>query len=119
MAINNLTPEQDLATREFFRVVVKDNTYLALSPASRKSLIGSLLTALNYNWLPNGSFVSKGTVISMPYGSTDYSKYPDEWVADEERARENIDTKDTIEASASSESSDTEVREAVLPEDVL
>ena len=118
MATNNLTPSQDLVTRALFKAVVADESYLNNNPASRKKLISLLLMALNYTWLPNGSFVATGTNISMPFGSSDYSKYPNEWDADEERANEALNTKDTVEASSSSESSGAEVREAVLPENV-
>jgi len=118
VAENNLTPKDDLATRDFLLTVVNNESYLADLPASRRDLISTLLMALNYDWLPNGSFVRKGQNIVMRFGQSDYSAYPDEWPADKEKAIEALNSKDTVEASASEPSADTEVRKAVLSEDV-
>jgi hypothetical protein len=118
MAVNKLYPTSDLATRDFFRTVANDDQYLKDSPAHRRQLLAILLEALNYVQLPNGAFVSRDANIAIPFGSSDYSEYEDEWEADTEAAYAAIDLEDTTEASASSEASDTEVREAVLSEDV-
>ena len=118
MAQNKLDPVSDLATRTFFKVVAYNPQYLKDSPAHRRQMLAILLEALNYQQLPNGAFVSKDTNIAIPFGSSDWSAYEDEWDADTERAYEAINIKDTTEAGASSESESAEVREAVLPEDV-
>ncbi len=118
MALNNLTPEQDIATREFYDIVAAAPSYLQDSPAHRRQLIAILLEALNYNQLPNGAFVSKDTNVQVAFGSKDYSQYPDEWDADKERAVASINSKDTAKASTSSKTKNTKVREAVLSKDV-
>ena len=118
MATNKLRPESDLATREFFTAVTSDEKYLQDSPAHRRQIIAILLEALNYMVLPNWAFVSRDANVSMQFGSSDYSRWPNEWEADEEVARAAIEAKNTPEASTSSEAEDTEVRESVLPEDV-
>ena len=118
MSMNNLTPEQDIETRSFFKMIMKDEVILSNSPAIRNSLIKGLLDMLNYIWLPNGVFIEQGTKIVQEFGKRDYSEYPDEWAADEERAYAAIDSQITDEASSSSEGTDTKVRETVLSEDV-
>lgn len=116
MAANKLTPEQDITLRKFFKAVADDDTFM--SAQSRSYIMRAILKELNYQWLPNGAFITSGTPISVKFGTTNTDAYECEWAADEERAIEAITLKDTPESSASSESADTEVREAVLPEDV-
>lgn len=119
MAKNNLKPEVDLVIRDFFEYMQGDPSILGDSPARRRSLLGTLVDLLGYKQLPNGAFVSKDLEIKMPFGSSDYSRYPDEYAEDKEKALEatSMDTSGP-EASASEPSEDTEVREAVLSEDV-
>ena len=118
MSMNNLTPEQDIETRAFFKMIRQDEVILSNSPAIRNSLIKGLLDMLNYIWLPNGVFVAQGTKIVQEFGKRDYSAYPDEWAADEERAYAAINSQITDEASSSSESPYTEIRKALLSKDV-
>lgn len=116
MATNNLTPEMDLRTRDFFVAIISDKTILGGTPATRRALLSSLLMMLNYDQMPNGAFVEKGKARQVPYGTQ--GDYKDEWQADEERAIEAINNKDSSEASASEQAESTEVREGILPEDV-
>ena len=117
MATNNLTPEQDLLTRDFFTMLNKTE-YLKNHPSQRRQLNAILLGALNYQVLPNGAFVSKDTNVTVVYGSGNYDAYPDEWEADTRRSYEAVHPKDTSKASTSGKSKNTKVRKAVLPKDV-
>jgi hypothetical protein len=118
MAMNKLTPEQDLMTRDFFLMIANEDSYLSKNPSMRRTLITTLLHALNYNWLPNGSFIDKDTTLVMQYGTSDYSKYPNEWDTDKERASAQVNSKGTPETSSSESAESAEVRETVLSEDV-
>ncbi len=127
MAKNVLTPEQDILTRQFYvEVAQKAEALLPNTPAFGRQLRAILLLLLNYDQLPSGAFVTKGTTITKAFGSVDYSSYTDEWVTDlgealadvEMRKHEANKSTDTSEASASEPCEDTEVRETVLPEDV-
>ena len=118
MAQNNLTPEQDLLFRQMFKTVYEDTRILKTSPSHRRQFLAICLEVLNYMQLPNGNFVRAGMDISVPYGTNDFSMFPCEWEADEERANAALRDSSGPTASASSEAEDTEVREAVLSEDV-
>jgi hypothetical protein len=148
MATNNLTPEQDILARRFFLEVAQEPGLVPNSPPLEQQLRAILLAILNYQQLPNGNFVKRGTEIILPFGSSDYSAYPCEWAADYQRAvdalsleelsdAEQITTEeieepeiagiedsfaiysdDNGEASTGVETPSTEVREAILPEDV-
>lgn len=127
MASNTLTPEEDLLTREFYATIAAHGDRLFPgSPASARQLRAIILLLLNYDQLPNGAFVTRGTNIDVPFGSNDYSKYKDEWMEDlgktlaaveilKNEARKDINTS---KASASESSEDTEVGETILREDV-
>ena len=97
------------------------------APVFARQLRAICLLLLNYQQLPNGTFVDKSLEIKLPYGSSDYSAYPDEWAADFDAAlsaialgvgNETSDDIDTGEASTSESPSNTTLREAVLPKDV-
>lgn len=117
MAANKLTPEQDINVRSIFRIIADDPTLM--SKQSRSKIISTLLKELNYTMLSNGKFIDRQKLVTVRFGSTDMDAYECEWAADEEKALEAIANNDTVEASSGSETTDTEVREAVLPEDVL
>ena len=124
MAKNSLTPEQDLITREFFLLVAdKAEGLLPGAPAYGRQLRAICLLLLNYDVNPTGGFMEKGSVITRTFHGNDYGDIVDEWPADAARAQarfdnEATDNTDTSEASTSESSEDTEVREAVLPQDV-
>lgn len=121
MAKNQLTPEQDLITRQFYKDVVISGNALVNSPAHKRQLRAIVLELLNYDQLPNGSFVEKGKNITYTFGKeADYSKFPDEWEEDEKRAKEAVaNNGDSSSSSSTSQSAKSaKVREAVLPEKV-
>ncbi len=127
MAKNVLTPEQDIATRNFYTLVAsKAESLLPSQPAFGRQLRAILLLLLNYNLLPGGIFVSKDIKIDVPFGSNDYSQYKDEWAADMGKAlaeveinrHEGSNDTDTSEASTSESSEGPKVRETLLREDV-
>ena len=127
MAKNVLTPEQDLLTRQFYvEVAQKAEALLPNTPAFGRQLRAILLLLLNYDLLPSGAFVTKGTKVKKAFGSTDYSAYKDEWATDlgvaladvEINKNEANNNTDPSEASTRESSEDTKVRETVLPEDV-
>lgn len=118
MAANDLKPMQDLIVREFFLKIATQEDVLPDAAASLRQLRAICLKMLNYSWLPNGAFIEAGTNISLPFGSTDYSAFPDEWEADARRAHEAVTTKAYVKTSASSKSTDTPVWKAILSKDV-
>jgi hypothetical protein len=147
MATNKLTPEQDILTRRFYLEVAQTEGLFPDAPIQQKRLCALLMDMLNYQRLGNGNFVTKGTPISVPFGNSMPSgldAYPDEWVEDYQRAVDAltaegerdalevtteaiesaedeglaVNDNDTSEASTSESSESTEVREAVLSEDV-
>lgn len=127
MAKNNLTPEEDLLTREFYATIAaRGDQFFSGSPASARQLRAILLLLLNYDQLPNGTFVTRGTKIDVPFGSNDYSKYKDEWMEDLAKSLAAVEISkneankdnDTSKARASEPSEDTEVGETILREDV-
>lgn len=128
MAKNNLTPLQDLLVREFYvDVAVEAEKLLPGAPAFARQLRSICLLLLNYDQIGSGVFVTKGTEIKVPYGSSDFTAYPDEWAVDFDTAltaisigegNETSDDTDKGEASTSEPSEDSTVREAVLPKDV-
>lgn len=128
MANNPLTAQQDLLVREFYvEVAEKAEALLPNSPVFARQLRSICLLLLNYDQIASGAFITKGTVVQMPYGSQDFSAYPDEWAADFDAAVAAIaqgesdeagyDT-NTSEASASEPSTYSKVREALFPKDV-
>ncbi len=123
MATNNLTPEQDLLTREFFEQVAIRDEFLPNDPAIKRSVVAGLLTALNYDWLPNGHFIEKGANLQYRFGSSspDYDAYDDEWEDDKRRAEDAIAnyTEDTPPTRTSKSTESAKVREAILSEDLF
>ena len=118
MSKNTLTPEQDLLTREFYSVVANDDSLFPQNPAAQRSLRGTLLTLLNYV-VVDGKFVDPDSVKTRTYGSP--LGLDCEWVTDTRRAMEALNESDSgseDETDSSEPPTDTEVREAVLREDV-
>lgn len=116
MAQNNLTPEQDLLTRKFFKLV-QESKYLGSSPAHRRQLLAILLEALNYDQIGPNTFVQKGAALAVPFGRKAEEIYADEWEEDEERARAALGAVDSVEASPG-ESSESDAVGDVLQQDV-
>ena len=119
MATNNMTPEQDLLTREFFRQIVQNNSLFPTDPASQRAMAGAVLQLLNYDYV-GGAYVQKGEQRSRPFsGQQDLIC---EWAADEQRSMEALNETNqgtsTPEAYSGEQATDTEVRQAVLREDV-
>ena len=98
MAKNDLTPSQDIVTREFFvRVALAPNA-LPANKALKRQLSAICLELLNYNRLSDGRFISKDKEISMAYGTQpNLEDYPDEWDEDYEAALQGLEA----EAAAS------------------
>lgn len=127
MKNNNLTPSQDLLVREFWeQIAVKAEALMPSTPAYARQSRAICLLLLNYDLLPGGRYVKKGTKINIRFGSNDYSAYKCQWEADRQEAYDELKANqiiddlvnDTPETSASESTEDTEVRETILPEDV-
>ncbi len=136
MAKNNLTAEQDLLVREFFVEVAEKFESLQPDAGSYgRQLRAICLLLLNYDQLPNGAFITKGTVVSRTFGSDDYSAYPDEWQVDydaavaklatlegrleaEEEQEDETEAEDTGETSTSEPSENPPVWKTLLSKDV-
>ena len=113
MAKNNLTPEQDLLTREFYeQVALLAEDFMPDHPASARQLRGTILDMLGYRQLPNGARIDKDIEVKGKFGTDLYEGYADEWYEDADKA------KAAIEASTSKSTEGTEVRTSVLSEDV-
>lgn len=119
MATNNLTPEQDLLTREFFQKVSNDPALFPSDPVGQRNMNQCILRILNYVYI-EGAYITPGKVIKRSFSETAHAEC--EWEADTNRAMEAIDeannSKSTNQADSSESATDTEVREAVLREDV-
>jgi len=119
MATNNMTPEQDLLTREFFRQIVQNNSLFPTDPAGQRAMASAVLQLLNYDYV-GGAFVTKGTKRTRPFSGQ--HELECEWIADLEKATEQLNeaykSTSTPEADSSEQATDTEVRQAVLREDV-
>lgn len=127
MATNDLTPEQDLLVRRFYKeIAIRLEQMLPSTPVSGRTTRRTCLDLLNYDIIGSGAYIKKGSQITIEYGSQDYSKYPDEWPADEARAlkaieeagNETSDDPNTSEASPSESTESTEVRKTLLREDL-
>lgn len=112
MAKNNLTPSQDVLTREFYEEVAAQT-----EGVDGRRLRGILLDLLGYQVLANGNRVSKDIEPKIPFGSgtAGLDKYPDEWRADLHRALEALEDEavnnnNTDQADSGEPSPNTEVR---------
>jgi len=118
MASNQMTPEQDVLTREFLQQVVFDRGLMTRAGVSGRTLQGACLELLNYVII-DGKYVDKALVKNRPfYGQLELDC---EWEQDTRRSMEALDESNSSgedEANSSEPSTDTEVREAVLREDV-
>ena len=116
MSKNSLTPAQDVITRDFYQDVLCDPSLLVDNPVARRNAIRLCLTLLGYI-VVDGKHVDPDKLGGYKLGGT--IECVDEWEDDTRRAHDALSkTKDTSEADSSVEAEDTEVREAVLPEDV-
>jgi len=118
MAKNRMTPEQDLLTRQFFAEVSQDPSLFPDTPVTQRDLIRTLLYLLNYQVI-DGKFVEKSKSVKRPYMGT--AQVDCEWDADVRRAEEALNEGNSgsqDEADSGEPSTDTEVREAVLRQDV-
>ena len=87
MAKNELTPLQDVATREFLLDVALAENVFGNHPSLKRQLIGLLYELLNYQRLTDGRFVSKDKKITYKLGgSPSHEEFPDEWAKDYENA---------------------------------
>jgi len=120
MANNSMTPEQDLITREFFQKVANDASLFPEDPVGQRNMNQVIMRLLGYVYV-NGCYVSPDKVKTRAIGAA-----PDvtcEWTEDTLRAQEALSDEEdngtsTGEADSSEPTTDTEVRETVLREDV-
>lgn len=123
MSVNDLTPQQDIATRQFFMLVVQD--LVKKNPSLARALTISCLDLLNYD-LIDGKFVTRVTDHARvrPYGNSDFKDLKCEWVKDYTAALKaggkdvQRNHQDSIDPSASVEAESAEVGEAVLQREV-
>lgn len=113
MAKNNLTPEQDLLTREFFQRVASDESLFPDDPVGRRNMLACIVRLLGYTGTTNKT---------VRFGQTSVSDITEEWAADEARAREALNEAsngaDSDEANSGESPESSEVRETVLREDL-
>lgn len=120
MAQNNLTPEQDLLTREFFQKVSNDKSLFPDDPVGQRNMNQCILRLLNYDYI-NGAYITKGQTLSRSLtGSTPVEC---EWMADTVKAQKeysgNEDSGSSKDkADSGKPTKNTKVRKAVLREDV-
>lgn len=86
MAENSLTPEQDVLTRAFWQKVANDPDIFPTEQVSARRLRRLILDLLNYDVLPNGAFIQRGSKVQVKLGDTTYSNYPCQWERDTRRA---------------------------------
>lgn len=131
MANNDLTPEQDLLVRRFYKeIAIHLEQMLPSTPVSGRTTRRTCLDLLNYDIIGSGAYITKGTQVSIEYGSKDYSAYPDEWDADLRRAleatgqtteapvHETGNDTDTSQTRPSESTKSTEVRKTLLRKDL-
>ena len=126
MAKNNLTPMQDVLTREFLKLVLLEDNVLPDHPSIKKQVIAAVYSMLNYDRLGDGRFITKGKKVKMPFGTQpSLEEYPDEWQADYERAVEELEKaeaaaniKDSDEADSGQPTPYTALRQALFSKDV-
>jgi hypothetical protein len=120
MATNILTPELDLLTREFFQKVANDTSLYPSNPVLQRNMCNTIMMLLNYDYV-QGCFVER-TDKSPQYGYMGKQEAVCEWEADTKRAMEALDEANkgtsTDQADSSEPTTDSEIRETVLREDV-
>lgn len=67
---NNLTNDQELAIRDFYDIVVADETLWGGLAAQRKTVGQACLDLMGYQVTPYGEIVPKGTQVTMRFGET-------------------------------------------------
>jgi len=121
MAKNNLTPQQDVATRQFYVLVA-----LKLGEqASSRALKQMCLDLLNYDLTQDGRFIEKDAGRSYRWGTKPEDiGGPCEWVDDYKRAikqggkNASNNHKDTFTPGGSEPTTGAKTRKALLREDV-
>ena len=125
MAKNSLPAELDLLVREFYEdVAVRAEEFMPDEPATARQLRAIILRSLlHYQILPNGALIDREIEVKRALWGEKFENYPDEWIADIERAKETLHETTTDfttppEARTGSEAKDTEVRKAILSKDI-
>ena len=113
MAKNNLSPEQDVLTREFYVKVATDDSLFPSNPAQARQLRAVIISLLGYA-IVQGKFVSPEKVNSRSYFSQ--ADYEDEWMIDykaalaalegADEATENDTSEDEADSGESTEGSE-------------
>ena len=116
-----MTPEQNLLIRQFYVEVANDESIFAGKNTTQKAVKGMCLDLLGYV-LIKGKYVpvEKFKGASLTYGQQ--ADYQCSWESDtraiEELINETNNSKSSSTASSSEPTENTEIREAVLREDV-
>ena len=131
MAKHDLTPLQDVTTREFLTQVALAENTLPDTPGLKKQLTAICYQLLNYDRLSDGRFITKGTKVKMPFGDMpSLETYPDEWPEDYDRAltaldeqggiyeRAAIDTDNPAETNSGKQAKNTSLWKALFSKDV-
>lgn len=118
MAKNNMTAQQDLMTREFMVHVLSDDLLFPGDPVGQGKAQQMCRRLLGYVII-DGKHVSYEVAKAAQYKFGKRPVVEDEWADDTRRVVDEVNKyKDSLEAGSSEPSEDTEVREAVLSEDV-
>lgn len=118
MADNNMTPEQDLITRDFYTKVLSDESLFTGDPVGRRQSLGLCRRLLGY-MIVGGVHVSPEVASGVVVKLGETPDVQDEWADDTRRAQDEANQSEgTNEADSSVEAESAEVREAVLSEDV-
>jgi hypothetical protein len=124
MAKNNLTPEQDIAVREFFAKVAIVTDILPGNPADMVTVRNVCMSLLNYTITPDGRFIAKDSKRSFKYGTkVEEVGGPCEWEADYRKAqRESTDeviaSVNPVKASTGKSSAYSKIRQALFSKDL-
>jgi hypothetical protein len=122
MAKNNLTPEQDIITREFFNIVASNEDLFPQNPAMQRQLCAVIIShLLNYE-VVGGKFIESGTRPARSLYNNEALDVACEWRRDHKKALEaingpNNDTS-TDEADSSEPASRPTLRQTLLRKDV-
>lgn len=121
MAKNKLTPQQDIITRQFFQLVTQRAEH---DPDELRTAQTICMNLLNYECTPDGRFVERDSRDFYPFGDKPVNDGPCEWLDDYKVALKQggkdarLNTRDSFAPNSGEQSKDTEIREAVLREDV-
>lgn len=113
MAKNELTPHQDVLTREFLVDVVMAENSLSNHPSLKRQLIGLCYELLNYQRLQDGRFISKDKKITHLLGQApSKEEFPDEWAKDYQNALTKLGRGDEWDEKGTATSDDHYTYEA-------